>query len=220
MQRTYQLSELAPARADGAIAALLRREGRRQHFAAGTLIQQRGDSGSGFWLIEQGTVSACRFDAEGAVTVFAVFGADDLFGELAYCTGLPRQVDAVADTDAVLIWIDARLIERLLGESPDFARWLLKSLGNQLRTALDLIERDRNLPARARIVRFLLDATRRDGPAITITQQALGDILGLSRVTIGHTIGELAAVGLLELGYRKIIVRDKAGLRTMAGETG
>lgn len=153
------------------------------------------------------------------MTVFAVLGAGDLFGELAYFTGLPRQVDAVADTDAVLVRIEAALIERLLGANPDFSRWLLKSLGNQLRTALDRIERDRNLPARARVARLLLDIARREGPALALTQQALGDLLGLSRVTIGQAMGELASLGLVNSGYRQIKVLDMVGLRAMADQT-
>lgn len=215
MQRTYQLSEVAPTRAEGAMAELLRCEGRHQRFAAGALIQQRGDAGGGFWLIEQGTVSICRFGMEGAVTVFGVLGAGDLFGELAHFTGLPRQVDAVADTDAVLVRIEPLLIERLLDENPNFARWLLKSLGNQLRTALDRIERDRNLPASSRIVRLLLDLANREGPRIAITHQALGELLGLSRVTVGQVLGELAKTGLLRPGYRQIVVTDLAQLRQL-----
>lgn len=212
MQRTYQLSEIAPTRAEGAIAALLTQAGRRQHFAAGALIQQRGDAGGGFWLIEQGTVSVCRFGGEGDITVFGIMGAGDLFGEMAHFAGVPRQVDAVADKDVVLVRIDAALIDRLLDTEPNFARWLLKSLGNQLRAALDQIDRDRSLSARARIGLLLLDLARRDGPAIAITQQGLGELLGLSRVTVGQVLGELARAGLVELGYRQIILRDAAQL--------
>ena len=215
MQRTYQLSEVAPTRAEGAMAELLLREGRRQRFAAGALIQQRGDAGSGFWLIEQGTVSICRFGAEGEVTVFGILGAGDLFGELAYFTGLPRQVDVVADTAAVLVRIEPPLIERLLDENPNFARWLLKSLGNQLRTALDRIERDRSLPARSRVARLLLDLAKRDGPRSAITHQALGELLGLSRVTVGQVLGELARAEVIRSGYRQIVVTDLARLRQL-----
>ena len=114
MQRTYQLSEIGPTRAEGAIAALLAQVGRRQHFAAGALIQQRGDAGGGFWLIEQGTVSVCRFGGDGDITVFGIMGAGDLFGEMAHFAGVPRQVDAVADEDVVLLRIEASLIDRLL----------------------------------------------------------------------------------------------------------
>jgi CRP/FNR family cyclic AMP-dependent transcriptional regulator len=100
MQRTYQLSEIAPARADGEMAALLLREGRRQHFGAHAIIQQQGDDPDGFWLVETGAVSVCRFGVDGGVTVFAVLGPGDLFGELAHFTRAARQVDVEADRGA------------------------------------------------------------------------------------------------------------------------
>jgi hypothetical protein len=45
MQRTYQLSDMAPTKADADMAALLVRAGRRCSFDAGTMIQQQGDTG-------------------------------------------------------------------------------------------------------------------------------------------------------------------------------
>ena len=77
--------------------------GQRLSFAAGQLIQQQGDVGDGFWMIESGRVAICRFAPDGGVTTFAVLGSGDLFGELAHFAGTARQVDAVADDAAVLV---------------------------------------------------------------------------------------------------------------------
>lgn len=216
MQRTYQLSEIAPTRAEGELAELLRRLGLRRRFAAGALIQQQGDDGEGFWLIESGTVSLCRYAESGAVTVFGVLGPGDLFGELAHFAGVPRQVDAVADEDAGLVRITAQLVDRLLVEEPGFARWLLKSLSNQLRMALDRIDGDRRLSAVARMVRVLVEMAQRDGPRLAMTQQALGSLIGVSRITAGAILRRLEAEGLVELEYRQIVVRNLAGLAAMA----
>ncbi len=216
MQRTYQLAEIAPTRADGEMAAMLFREGRRCRFAAGSVIQQQGDEIDGFWLVEAGAVSICRYGPDGTVTVYAVLGPGDLFGELAHFTSVSRQVDALAETDAALIRIDAAMIDRLLQQQPDFARWLLKSLGHQLRIALDRIEGDRLLSAEARVARVLADMVRRDGPALQTTQEALANHVGVSRVTVGQILGRLAQSSVIELGYRRIVVIDLAGLNERA----
>ncbi|MFM5922924.1 MAG: Crp/Fnr family transcriptional regulator [Novosphingobium sp.] len=215
MQRTYQLSEIVPTRAEGELAALLAREGRRHRFAAGAIIQQQGDEGRGFWLVETGTVSICRFGPDGTVTIYAILGPGDLFGELAHFAGLTRQVDATAETDAAVVRIDARLIDRLLAEEPDFVRWLLKSLSTQLSAALDRIDRDRNLPALARIARLLSDMALRDGLDLAVTQQSLADVVGVSRITAGKVLGELAQSGLVRLGYRRVTVTDLAALTAL-----
>lgn len=212
MQSTYQLSPLGPIRADPALAALLRREGRPIAYAAGQMVQQQGDSGDGFWMIETGRVAICRFGADGGVTVFGVLGAGDLFGELAYFAGTARQVDAVAEEPTVLVRVGAIQIERLLAEEPAFARVLLASLAHQLRLALDLIDRDRSLTAKARIARLLLDLAERDGNAFTVTQQSLADRAGVSRVTAGQVLARLEQVGAIRRGYRRISVANREEL--------
>jgi len=208
MQRTYQLSEIAPTRAEGKLADLLLREGTVCHFAAGAMIQQQGDEGDGFWLIRSGTVTLCRFTPDGNVTVFGVLGQNDLFGELAYFAGLSRQADALAESDSTLMRIGAPLIERLLASEPEFAHWLLKSLSNQLRAALDRIEGDRQLSAEQRMVRLLADMARRDGATLTVSQQALGELIGVSRITAGQVLRRLEESGLIRLDYRRITVPD------------
>lgn len=202
------MSEIAPTRAEGKLADLLLREGTVCHFAAGAMIQQQGDEGDGFWLIRSGTVTLCRFTPDGNVTVFGVLGPNDLFGELAYFAGVSRQADALAEADATLVRIGASLIERLLGTEPDFAHWLLKSLSNQLRVALDRIEESRQLSAEQRMVRLLADMARRDGTTLTVSQQALGELVGVSRVTAGQVLRSLESSGLIRLNYRRITVPD------------
>lgn len=207
---------MVPTRAEGRMAAVLAAVGRQQRYSAGELLHQQGDSSNGFWLIESGTVMVCRFGRGGDLTVYAVLGPGDLFGELACFAEVPRQVDAVVETDAVLVRIDASTSERLLAEEPGFARWLLRSLANQLRTALDRIEGDRNLSAQARLARALADLAARDELKVAITQQELADFVGVSRVTTGQALAAMADQGLIVRGYRQITVLDRVKLRALA----
>ena len=216
MQSSYQLSGIGAIRPEPALSAVLRSVGQRKSFAPGQLIQQQGDADNGFWMIESGRVSICRFSPDGGVTTFAVLGSGDLFGELAHFAGTARQVDAVAESASVLVQIRPAQIDRLLAEQPDFARWLLASLANQLRAALDLIDRDRTLSADARLARLLLDLADREGPALKVTQQSLADRVGLSRVTIGQVLGRLELAGAVRRHYRQIAVIDRAILSRCA----
>ncbi len=212
MQRTYQLSEVPPTKADAAMAELLRRHAQARRFGGGSIIQQRGDSVEGFWLVESGSISICRFGLDGAVTIFGVLGSGDLYGELAHFGGMLRQVDVVAEEDSVLLWVDTPLIDRLMVQEPAFARWLLKSMANQLRIALERIHRDHGRTARARLAHLLHDLCRRNGPTLTMSQQELADHLGMSRVSVGQIVGQLVDEGIIQTGYRQIILSDAAGL--------
>lgn len=215
MQRTYQLSDIVPTRAEGALADLLFREGVLCRFPAGSLIQQKGDKGDGFWLVRSGTVSLCRFAADGDVTIFGVLGSGDLFGELAYFAGVKRQVDVVAADDATLVRINGALIERLLASEPEFARWLLKSLSNQLRAVIDQIDGERQLSAEQRLIRLLVDMARREGPELAISQQRLGELIGVSRITSGQVLRRLARERLIGLHYGRITICDPVRLAAM-----
>lgn len=215
MQRTYQFSHISPTRADRAITDLLISVGRRQSYAKGKTIVQRGGPADGFWLIEQGQVTVCRFTASGDVTVFAVLGAGDLLGDLACLSGADRQVDAFAEQDAELIWIENTQLETLLAREPSFVRWLLASLATQLSTALNRIENHINLPAETRLARFLIDLVDRDGPTVSVTQQELADFIGVSRITVGQLVKRMSDKGILQPGYRIITVTDPARLRVL-----
>lgn len=115
----------------------LTKEGQRRRFGDGVLFQQQGDDSNGFWLIETGQVKTCRHGTKGELTVFAVLGPGDLFGELAFFAGTPRQVDAFADGDVDAIWIGGAVIRKLLATDTDLSFFLLQSMANQLRVALD-----------------------------------------------------------------------------------
>ena len=71
-------------------------------FADGQFVQHQGDPGDAFWAVIEGHVLVGRYAEDGAFTAFAVLGPGDIFGELAFFTGLERQVDAIASGPARL----------------------------------------------------------------------------------------------------------------------
>ncbi|WP_341711465.1 Crp/Fnr family transcriptional regulator [Erythrobacter sp.] len=217
MQRTYHFAEMQPTRAEGDIFAALVSIGHRRRFASGTQVLHRGDPGTGFWLIESGHVMACRFGPEGERTLFAVLGPGDLIGELACFAGLTQQVHAITEGEASLVWIDMAQVDRLLADGPHFAKWMLSALANKLRTALDRVEGDHNLPAQARIARVLADVAKREGPELEITQQQLADYVGVSRVTAGQVLARFAADGLVERRYGRLRVIQAEALAGYSG---
>lgn len=176
-------------------------EGQRRCFADGVLFQQQGDGSDGFWLIETGQVKTCRHSSKGELIVFAVLGPGDLFGELAFFAGTPRQVDALADGDVAAIWIRAPLIRKSLATDPDLSFFLLQSMANQLRVALDRLDEQRNLSATPRLARALANMASGGAPKIHCTQQELSDLIGVSRVTTGQILARFEGAGLIERGY-------------------
>ena len=190
--------------------AQLSARARVRRFADGQFIQHQGDPGDAFWAVVAGHVTIGRYAEDGSFTLFAVLAAGDLFGELAFFTGVPRQVDAMASGEAQMIAIDRPLLHALMADDIGWAELLLRSLSRQLASALDMIDAERRLSTVERLAALLATMARdsADGATVGATQHQLADLLGVSRVTLGAALRELAEAGRLERGYGQIRLRD------------
>ena len=206
MQRSYHFdlaerTRLSPAERDRLLTMAPARR-----FADGQFVQYQGDAGDAFWAVIEGHVVAGRYAEDGGFTAFAVLGPGDLFGELAFFTGAPRQADALASGPARLVAIDRPLLRRLMAADVGWAELLLRSLGRQLAVSLDIIDAERRLGSADRLLRLLrmMAADGDDSATVRATQQQLADLLGVSRVTLGAALRDLTARGLVETGYGRI----------------
>ncbi|WP_422059965.1 Crp/Fnr family transcriptional regulator [Sphingopyxis sp.] len=175
-------------------------------FSDGQFIQHQGDPGDSFWAVIEGNVLIGRYAEDGAFTAFGVMGPGDLFGELAFFTGVPRQVDAVASGPARLAAIDRPLLRSLMSADVGWAELLLRSLGRQLAVVLDMVDSGRRLSSAERLAQLLaaMAADSADGVTVRATQQQLADLLGVSRVTLGAAMRQLTGAGVVDCGYGQI----------------
>lgn len=216
MQRSYQFPTAEQSRLSPAQHARLSDCAPVRSFRDGQFIQQRGDAAECCWAIADGHVEIGRHSEDGIFTNFAVLGPGDLFGELAFYSEVPRHVDAIANGNVKLFVVDRPLLRQLMLEDLAWVELLLRSLSRQLATALDLIDAERRLNATERLASLLAVMARDsdEGDIVRATQQQLADLLGVSRVTLGGSLGELTTKGLIERGYRYIRV-----LKTRAAGT-
>jgi CRP-like cAMP-binding protein len=73
--------------------------------------------------------------------------------------------------------------------------------------------------AEQRIARWLLHADDRvEGGSFPITQQALGEVLGLRRATVSEVCSKLQEAGVLDYSRGILTITDRALLKTRACE--
>lgn len=193
----------------------LRKTATHRSFSNGQFLHHRGDPADGFWIVESGQVKCGHQDAQGDMHVLFILGPGDSFGELA-CLG---QFDRVLDIEALgkteMLFVSEKAFSAVLEQSPATARQMLKLLAKQLQEALDDLLVFRNMPAPKRLAQRLLAlAAHREPPVkLSIRQQELAELIGVSRMTIASALAELEAQGLVTRRYGHLVVEDPSALR-------
>lgn len=183
-------------------------------YTDGQIIQQRGEEAKGFYLIASGSVAVGQFLSGGEFRAVAVLGSGDSWGELAMFANRPRVVDAIARGDCAVRFVRSQDFEAVIAGRADEMRTLLGAMSVQFQDMLDVMAGIRRGTAHARVAGLLATLTGSSAlPAkVRLTQQELGELLGLTRVTINAALRELEAEGAIARRYGQIEVLDKAAL--------
>lgn len=197
------------------IQARLRAGAVRRFFRDGQIVTQRGDAPEGFWVIEKGQAKIGNYDAEGEMQTLFIAGPGSSFGELACLGGFARMVDVEAINDLEMLYIGEGQLRSAIDSSPSAARLLLRSLAGQLQDAVNGLFEMRNAPAPKRLVRrLLIMCGGAHGPVrLSIRQQELAELVGVSRMTVGTALNKLESLRLISRQYGHIVVEDVDGLR-------
>jgi CRP-like cAMP-binding protein len=99
-------------------------------FGEGEVITTQGESGLGFFVIEDGNASVSRDDK-----VVRNLGPGDFFGEVALIDEGPRSATVVATTELSCRGMTAWEFKPFVEEHPDVAWALLRTLVGRLREA-------------------------------------------------------------------------------------
>jgi CRP/FNR family transcriptional regulator, cyclic AMP receptor protein len=208
---------LAP---DGrALAPLLVEHGRLIHRPAGAWVHAEratmtpGCSSSWtalsiFFLMELAS-NAC---VSGSLDPGTAVGQSVRFG------GGPRLVTAAAATPCAILLVSDAALTRVAERQPEIWRAIAKLLYGQLRYALRFGADMLTLPPSRRIAARLSDlaAVTAGLDGLPLSQEALGEMTGLTRKTVNAVLRQLQADGLLVCDYRKIMIRDADRLRDLA----
>ena len=191
-------------------------EGRRpRKYRAGQLIYLQGARPDHFYYLISGTARSFISTPDGEERVLAVHRAGGLMGEASFFDGCPRVTSAMALEDCLILSVDRAQLDAAFQRHPELALPMLQYLARTVRMLSGHVESSA-LPARQRVARWLLAQPIGADGAVRATHEGIGQAVGLSRVTVSRVLGELAAQGLVELGYRSVTVLDRDGLEHLA----
>ena len=99
----------------------------------------------------------------------------------------------------------------LCSEIAEFTDYLFRNIAGQLYNTLDYVRQLRELSADKRVALRVLELFRSYGE-VPVTQAELGEIVGVSRVTVSKSLAELDSLELVARRYGRIDVIDEEGL--------
>ena len=101
-------------------------------FKTGDMVIRKGDAGDNMHVIYNGRVRVLLTDAAGKSKMVVHLSARDLVGEMALLTGDKRNADVVAEEDMTTLVMHRKVLQPLLREYPQLARFLTEILGKRL----------------------------------------------------------------------------------------
>jgi CRP/FNR family transcriptional regulator, cyclic AMP receptor protein len=190
----------------------------------GEVIFQKGDPGASMLAVVRGRVKICSHSAEGKELILNIIERGGLFGEIALFDGEPRTADAIALDDTDLLSLDRSKFRPFLKENPDLALRLLAVVCKRFRETSEHLEDTLFREAPSRLARCLLRLGQAFGKTIDggilldikLSQQQLGNYVGISRETVNKHLGEWQRDGLITVTGGVITLRNKPALTDVA----
>jgi CRP-like cAMP-binding protein len=188
--------------------------GRERRLAPGEHLFMRDAAEGGLYCVLGGSISVLGVGPEGEVPVLLVLEPCHWFGELTLIDGLPREHDAVADTDSLVWCVPQAPLQAWLEAHPRHWREIAELASRKLRIAFQIFEQEVRSPMTERVARRLRLASLgwgwRSGeprPSLRLSQEQLARMLGTSRSSVNKSLRELERSGAIALHYGAIEVK-------------
>jgi len=216
-----RLESLSPffARLSPRLQSRLVSAGELRGYAAGRFLHHAGDTKAKLSIVRAGRVRFFSSDRRGQEHTIDILEPGEAFGEITVLCAIPRQYSAQALNDVEVVEIGPAAFRRLLDEDADLRQAVLENMAVTLSLAAELVEDERRLPLVSRLAKALVVLGARhstDGRRAPLSQSALADYLGVSRVSIGKALAELARRGWIATGYGAVTLLAPDVLRAAA----
>lgn len=180
----------------------------------GAHVYRLGDAPDGLYALLDGEVRMVSYSSSGLEMVAMVVRPGLWFGELSVIDGQPRPHDAIATTAARIARLQMGAVTALTDADPGLWRDIALLGCAHQRWAMRHSERVRTQTAIVRLAGFLLGkAAQASDGVVRMPQQALAEIIGVSRQRTNMLLREMAQLGLAQPAYGGVVVRDIARLR-------
>lgn len=178
-------------------------------------------------ILKQGRVRVYRLTPDGKQLTLDIYDKGTILGDMAFL-GQERTPEAYAETvgEAVICTITPDEMRRLIERYPIIGVNIIDYLSRRLQEAERELESMAYQRVGQRLARKLIDLAGRFGVprggagtviAERLTQQELAEMIGTTRETLAHTLGDFRRRGLLDTVDHEVVIRDAERLAEIAG---
>lgn len=180
----------------------------RRTYRDGEMVHDRGDDNPGMGLIVRGRVKLVTPRSNGRENFNSFVHPGQHYGDACLLDRSRRIHRAIAIGETEVDHISQEDFPRLL-ERPAIVRALYEIAAYRLLVLIDVVDDMRALPPEVRLAKLLFMMHRQDGRTrIDFLQEDLANLLGVSTVTLSKSLRTLRDAGLIDTGYRQVLIPD------------
>jgi len=195
------------------------------HCVRGQLILSPDDPPDRIHILKKGRVRVYRTTPDGKQLTLDIHEKGTILGDMGLL-GQDRIPEAYAEAidDGVICTITPDELRKLIERYPIIGINIIRYLSGRLQAAERELEAMAYQRVDQRLARKLIDLGARfgiDSPRGTIigarlTQQELAEMVGTTRETLAHTLGDFRRQGLLDTQKHQVVIRDAERLAEIA----
>jgi len=178
----------------------------------GDCLLPAGAAVKGWYAVLSGLVKLQSTSPEGRVSAFLGVPAGEWFGEGSALKAEPRRYDVIALRDTTLMCLPRADFEILQTSSLAFNQYLVAHLNRRLGQAMASIEAGRLRSPEERMALYLSRIFWPGTRKLSLSQEELGFLVGLSRQTVNRVLRQMERRGLVSLAFGRVEILDEPAL--------
>lgn len=199
--------------------------GRLKDYLPDSPLMREGDRNTQAVVLIDGWVKVVGSTQEGGQALLSLRVAGDLVGEQSALDSTPRSATVISAGITQARVIGQQEFLRFLQARPDAAIAVSRALSSELRWATRRRIDFSGLSVVVRLARMLLELAvahgRQDAAdcvelQYTLTQPDFAAMVGASEPAVHRSLRQLRDCGIVETGYRRVIITDLAALEAIA----
>ena len=195
------------------------------NFPKHSTLFEEGLLPDGIYILVRGKVKLSVDLKGGRTLILGIAQPGEVLGLSAIISGKPAEFKAETLTSAQFSYVERKEFLRLLGEHCELCVLVVEVLSHQLREAVEMIHYSSgSQPAAEKLAGLLLSWISADGEVteqgielkLPLTQEEIGQMIGVSRETVSRLLAGLEKEGMLSLDGSRLLILNRETLEAVA----